>query len=80
MSIKAIDEKLNGMFEELVPPTGKADTLAGEIVRAICRIGYRNWNDGDHIGVGYGNETCNAAARYLQAHTDSDTRTIIDDI
>ena len=37
----------------------------GEIVRAISRIGYRNFNDGDHIGVGYGNETCNASARYI---------------
>lgn len=26
------------------------------------RISYRNWNDGDHIGVGYGRETCNPAA------------------
>ena len=38
MSIKTIEEKLNGMFEELVPASGKADTAAGEIVRAICRI------------------------------------------
>lgn len=39
--------------------------MAGEIVRAVSRIGYRNYNDGDHIGVGYGKETCNPAARYL---------------
>lgn len=45
--------------------SGKAETVAGEIVRAISRIGYRNYNDGDHIGVGYGRETCNPAARYL---------------
>lgn len=70
MSIKAIEEKLNGMFDELVPPTGKADTLAGEIVRAICRIGYRNWNDGDHLGVGYGRETCNPAGRFLAKKCD----------
>lgn len=70
MSITAIEEKLNELFEEFVPPTGKADTLAGEIVRAICRIGYRNWNDGDHLGVGYGRETCNPAGRFLAKKCD----------
>lgn len=59
------EKKINALFEELVPSSGKADTVAGEIVRAISRIGYRNFNDGDHIDVGYGKETCNPAARYL---------------
>lgn len=58
-------EKINALFEELVPINGKADTVAGEIVRATCRIGYRWFNDGDQIGCGYGRETCNPAARYL---------------
>lgn len=58
------------LYEELVPSKGKADMIAGEIVRAFARIEYRNFNDGDHIGVGYGNETCNAAARYLRAVCD----------
>lgn len=48
-----------------MPASGKADTVAGEIVRAVSRIGYRNYNDGDHIGVGYGKQTCNPVARYL---------------
>lgn len=48
-----------------MPPTGSADTVAGEIVRAAMRLAYRNWNDGDHLGVGYGRETCNPAGRYL---------------
>lgn len=59
------EAKLTALFDELVPMRGKADTVAGEIVRAISRIGYRNYNDGDHIGIGYGRETCNPAARYL---------------
>lgn len=59
------EAKLSALFDELVPMSGKADTVAGEIVRAISRIGYRNYNDGDHIGVGYGRETCSPAARYL---------------
>lgn len=66
----ATENKINELFEELTPDLGKADTVAGEIVRAICRIGYRNKNDGDHIGVGYGNETCNPAARYLMKFGD----------
>ena len=58
-------EKLNELFEELVPSAGPAETKAGELVRAVSRIGYRFYNDGDKIGVGYGNETCNSAARFI---------------
>ena len=59
------DEELNKLFDELVPASGKADTMAGELVRAICRISYRWYNDGDQLGIGYGKETCNPAGRYL---------------
>jgi len=59
------DERINKLFEELVPASGKAENLAGELVRAASRIAYRNFNDGDHVGVGYGKETCNPAARFL---------------
>lgn len=58
-------DRLNALFEELVPFEGKCDTVAGEIVRATSKIGYRYLNDGDCIGVGYGKETCNTPARYL---------------
>lgn len=61
----AAENRIHALFEELVPASGKADTVAGEIIRAVSRIAYRNYNDGDHVGVGYGNETCNPAARYL---------------
>ncbi len=60
-----IRDKIDVLFEELVPPMGKADSLAGEIIRAVCRIGYRFFNDGDQLGIGYGKETCNAAGRFL---------------
>lgn len=59
------EDRMNALFEELVPACGKADSLAGELVRATCRIGYRFFNDGDHLGVGYGKETCNPAGRFL---------------
>lgn len=61
------DKRLNTLFEELVPMSGKADSLAGELVRAAGRIGYRFFNDGDQLGIGYGKETCNPAGRFLLA-------------
>lgn len=73
----ASEEKIEALFDELVPASGKSDTVAGEIIRAISRIGYRNFNDGDHIGVGYGKETCNPAARYLTAKCNSKIAVII---
>ena len=66
---KALVNRVNTRFEELVPLEGKADTLAGEIVRAISRIGYRFYNDGDQVGVGYGKQTCNPPARFLASAT-----------
>ena len=65
---KALSEKMDELFDELVPSMGKADTEAGEIVRAYNRIAYRYFNDGDKLGIGYGKETCNAAGRYIIAH------------
>lgn len=75
-----VEAKLSALFDELVPMSGKAATVAGEIVRAISRIGYRNYNDGDHIGVGYGKETCNPAARYLARNTGEAVAADISDI
>lgn len=65
----SVEDRINALFEELVPCVGPAESVAGEIIRAISHIGYRCANDGDHIGVGYGNETCNPAGRYLMAKT-----------
>ena len=52
-------------FDVLVPSSGKADTVAGEIVRAIAKIEYRHYNDGDKFYEGYGRETCGSSAVYL---------------
>lgn len=70
-------DKLNILFEELVPAVGKAENLAGELVRAAERIGYRFFNDGDQIGIGYGKETCNAAARFLMANTPKEVSELV---
>ena len=61
------ENRINKLFEELVPTSGKVDSLAGELVRATARIGYRFFNDGDMVNQGYGKETCNPAARFLIA-------------
>lgn len=74
------EQKIDALFSELVPVRGKADTVAGEIVRAVSRIGYRNYNDGDHIGVGYGKETCNPAARYLIKNGGDEVAAIVSDM
>lgn len=75
-----ITNKIDALFEELVPASGKADTVAGEIIRAVCRIGYRWFNDGDMVGVGYGKETCNPAARYLAEKAGSRVERAISDM
>ena len=59
------EKRINELFDELVPRDGKAESKAGEIIRAVTRIGYRFYNDGDMCNRGYGKETCNAAARFL---------------
>lgn len=77
MDLSNSDKQLNTLFDELVPRSGKAESLAGEIVRATARIGYRYFNDGDHIGIGYGKETCNAAARFLLNKTNDEIAGIV---
>ena len=74
------DKRINKLFEELVPASGKAENLAGELVRAMARIGYRSFNDSDHIGVGYGKETCNPAARFLRSKGNKEIRELVDAI
>ena len=60
-----ITDQLQVYFDELVPAQGKADTVAGELVRAMMRILYRDYNDGDLFYSGYGKETCGGSVVYL---------------
>lgn len=78
--MNSVDLKIVDLFNRLVPRKGKADTVAGEIIRAICYIDYRFFNDGDQVGVGEGNATCNPAARYLQLNTEEDVARAIKDL
>jgi hypothetical protein len=59
-------------FNELVPPSGKAGTVNGEIVRAANRIGYRWYNDGDKFYEDYGTETAGPAMAFLVKHGEID--------
>lgn len=56
---------LEVLFDDLVPQSGPAASVAGELVRAIMRILFRDFNDGDKFFEGYGIETCASSAEYL---------------
>lgn len=62
---KDMVETLDMLHDELVPPQGEAETVAGEIVRAMMRLLSRSYNDGDKFYSGYGLETCGGSAEYL---------------
>lgn len=64
----------NDLYNILVPASDSADTVAGEILRAINRIIYRRFNDGDIAGQGYGRETVNPCVRYLYSLCSSSTK------
>lgn len=71
-NISDYEDKLEALFDEYVPGTGKSDTLGGEIIRAVNKIGYRWYNDGDVYFIGYGKETCGPAAKFLTSLYDKD--------
>jgi len=65
------ESELVKLFEELVPSEGASDTVEGELVRAINKIIYRYYNDGDYLYDGYGIETAGGAYEYLKSKSDS---------
>lgn len=63
---KVEDKKdLEAWFNAFVPTSGKSEVVAGEIARAMMRILYRYYNDGDKFFSGYGVETAGGSAQYL---------------
>ena len=60
-----LEKRSNEYFEKLVPGMGSADTIEGEMLRAINRIAYRFYNDGDYYYKGYGAETAGPAHSFL---------------
>ena len=59
------EERISALFDKLVPGSGNADTVEGEIIRALNRIIYRWGNDGDLFWSGYGAETAGPAMEFL---------------
>lgn len=66
-----MEDKLNKADDLLVPSSGKANTVAGELIRAIQRVLYRNYNDGDVFYTGYGLETCAPSVAYIMDTLDN---------
>lgn len=64
-SFDSWEDQLDAVHSIIVPNEGKADSLGGELVRAIVRIIYRDRNDGDKFFQGYGLETCGSSAMFL---------------
>jgi len=60
---EARNEKL---FDTLVSCMGNCETIEGEVLRAINRLVYRYYNDGDYWWEGYGCETAGPAAAFLK--------------
>lgn len=54
-------------WDEYVPDEGKCDTVGGEIMRAMARLVYRFYNDGDTVEEYWGSEYnhCRAADEFL---------------
>ena len=69
--------KLEALFDILVPSSGPAETLAGELVRAMMRIEYRYYNDGDYFYTGYGIETCGSSAAFIADKVNEQTYSLV---
>lgn len=63
------EKRINELFEKYVPSSGASDTKVGELIRALTRVSYRWFNDGDYFHEGYGAETCGKAATFLIQNT-----------
>lgn len=61
-----IEDRIQALSDRLVPGTGSAGTVAGELVRAMMKVLYRDYNDGDVFYQGYGLETCAPAMEYIK--------------
>ena len=60
-----LEKRNNVLTDKLVPGSGAAETVEGELMRAINRLVYRWYNDGDYFYKGYGAETAGPAHSFL---------------
>ena len=45
----SLQKEYDALYEKLVPASGAADTMEGEVLRAASKIVYRHFNDGDEF-------------------------------
>jgi len=62
---KELEARNEPLYDKLVASSGKSETVEGEMLRAINRIAYRYYNDGDKYFEGYGAETAGPAHAFL---------------
>lgn len=74
------ETRLTNKFHKYVPVYGPSPVVGGEMVRAVNRIDYRWFNDGDKLGDGYGRETVNPAARYLMVKGTPDVKVALENM
>ena len=60
-----LEKRNDALYDKLVPSMGDAETVEGEMLRAINKIIYRWFNDGDKYYEGYGTETAGPAHSFL---------------
>ncbi len=60
-----LEKRNEPLYDELVPGQGASDYVEGEMMRAINRIIYRFYDDGDKFWEDYGTETAGPAHSYL---------------
>lgn len=67
---KADNATHDDMYDRYVPACGKAETLGGEILRAINRIVYKFYNDGDTVARYYSSDYNHSygAEKFLEKH------------
>lgn len=71
---KSLEARNEALFSRLVPFEGHCETLEGETLRAVNRIIYRYYNDGDYWWMGYGCETAGPAETFLRLHSPVNVR------
>ena len=60
-----LEKRNQVLFDKLVPGNGDSEFVEGEMIRAMNRIVYRWYNDGDKFWQGYGTETAGPAHSFL---------------
>ena len=80
------DYDFDKLFDALVPDTGVANTIAGELVRALNRVDFRDFNDGEIFYEGDGLDSAGSSMAFVadffsdRFNDSEDTDTAAEDI